>query len=290
MCCAVGGLVEVVVRRAAVEQAGAAPAGVQPERGEGRGHRVEVGGAVDDRGVDDLPLPAGAGLEERGEDADDEVGRAAAEVAEQVGREVRAGRVLAEAVEGAGDGDVVHVVAGRAAPRTVLAPAGHPAVDQPRVARVALVRPEAEPLDGAGAHPLDEHVGLLDEVEDGGHRVGVLEVEGDARAAAGEHVVAPGAEHVAARPLDADHVGAEVGQDHAGVRPGADAGDLDDLHAPQRTGPLPECVAHGPIMTELVSASRGRLAAVGIPAAAGILARCWPMQRTTKRRIRPASP
>ena len=44
----------------------------------------------------------------------------------------------------------------------------------------------------------------------------------------------PGGEHRAARPVDPDHVGAEVGQDHAGVRPRPDARELDDPHAPQR--------------------------------------------------------
>ena len=47
-----------------------------------------------------------------------------------------------------------------------------------------------------------------------------------------------------ARALDADHVGAQVGEDHAGVRTGADARDLDDLHPAQRTGALTEFVAH----------------------------------------------
>ena len=87
---AVGGLVEVVERRAAVEQVGRALLPVAAAGEEGRGHGVEVGGAVDDRGVDDLPLAADPGLEQRGEQPDDEVGRAAAEVADEVGREVRA--------------------------------------------------------------------------------------------------------------------------------------------------------------------------------------------------------
>ena len=59
------------------------------------------------------PCAARARLEEGGEDADDEVGRPAAEVAEQVAREVRPVAVLAEAVERAGGRDVVHVVARR---------------------------------------------------------------------------------------------------------------------------------------------------------------------------------
>ena len=272
---AVGGLVDVVPGGAAVEQSRAAGAGVEAEGGEGRGHRVEVGRAVDDRGVDDLAPTARARLEERGEDADDEVGRAAAEVAEQVAREVRPVAVLAEAVEGAGDPDVVHVVARGLAPRPVLAPARHPADDQPLVAGVAGVRPEPEPLHRARAHPLDEHVGPLDEVEHGLDRLRPLEVERDARPAAVEHVGPPAGEHPAARPVDPHHVGAEVGQQHARVRPGPDARHLDHPHAPQRPGPLPQLVRHAPIMTPPLSgsrrSSRGRSARRRIPARAGIL-------------------
>ena len=114
---AVGGLVEVVVGRAAVEQAGRARV-----RCRARARRsvlaIALRWAVPSTiaASTTWPCPLVLGLEEGGEDADDEVGRAAAEVAEQVGREVRARRVLAEAVEGAGDGDVVHVVAGGAGP------------------------------------------------------------------------------------------------------------------------------------------------------------------------------
>ncbi len=243
---AVGGLVEVVPGRAAVEQASRAASAVEAHRREARRDGVEVRRAVDDRGVDDLSLPAGACLEERGEDPDHEVRRPAAEVAEQVAREVRAVAVLAEAVEGAGDRDVVHVVAGHLRPRSVLAPAGHPAVDQPRVAGQARVGAEPEPLGRAGPQALDQDVGALDEPQhrlDGGR---LLEVEGDARAAAVEQVRPPQPEHPAARPVDPDHVGAEVGEQHARVRPRPDARDLHHLHAPQRPGALAQLVRHAP--------------------------------------------
>ncbi len=154
------------------------------------------------------------------------------------------GLVLAHAEQGAGDRDVVHVVPGRRRQRAGLAPAGHPAVDQPRVALEAHIGAEAEPLGGAGAHPLDEHVGLRDQVEHGRDRLGVLQVERDAGTAAVEQVGRAAGQRLPARPLDADHVGAEVGQDHAGVRAGADAGDLDDLDPREGSGALSECVGH----------------------------------------------
>ena len=64
--------------------------------------------------------------------------------------------VLAQAVQGAGDADVVEVVAGRLGQRPGLSPAGHPAVDQPRVAGPAVLGAEPETLGGAGAQALDQ--------------------------------------------------------------------------------------------------------------------------------------
>ena len=101
--------------------------------------------------------------------------------------------------QGAGDRDVVHVVAGGRRQRAVLAPAGHPAVDQPRVALEALLGAEPEPLGGAGAHPLDQHVGLCDQVEHGRDRLGVLQVQRDARTAAVEQVGRAAGQRLAAR-------------------------------------------------------------------------------------------
>ena len=215
------------------------PAGEHP-----RAHGVQVRGAVDDRRVDHLSLAAEPGLEQRGENADDEVRRPATEVADQVGREVRPRLVLAHPEQGAGDRDVVHVVPGRLRERSALAPPGHPAVDQARVAGRTLVGTDTEPLGGARPHPLDQDVRLGDQVEHGRDRGRVLEVHGHARAAAVEQVVRSAGEQLPAGALHPDHVGAEVGQDHAGVRGGADAGDLDDLDATEGAGALPECVRH----------------------------------------------
>ena len=142
-------------------------------------------GAVDDRGVHDLSLSGHAGLEQCGQQADDQVRRPAAEVTDQVGRELRPVRGLAHPEQRAGDRDVVHVVAGRLGQRAVLSPAGHPAVDQPRVDRVALLGADPEPLGHAGSHPLDQQVGALGQLEHGGRGLRLLEVQGDARAGRG---------------------------------------------------------------------------------------------------------
>ena len=94
----------------------------------------------------------------------------------------------AEVRERAGERDVVDVVAGGLRERPVLAPAGHPPVDEARVAGEALVGPDAEALHHARAEALDERVGALDQVEQRRHAVGVLQVDGDVAPAAQQHV------------------------------------------------------------------------------------------------------
>ena len=140
---AVARLVDVVEGGAGVEQVGAALVGPEAGRDEPDDERGEVGRAVDDGGVDDLPPTARARLEQGGEHADGEVERAAAEVADEVDRHLGRPAGPADRAEGAGDGDVADVVPGGVGERTVLAPAGHPAVDEARVAGEAVVRARA---------------------------------------------------------------------------------------------------------------------------------------------------
>ena len=115
-----------------------APA-VLPEPG--RDHAVHQGGehgrAVHDGRVDHLTAPGHPGLEQGGQHAGHQEHAAGREVAEQVDRHLRWPAGPADGVQRAGDGDVGDVVAGGVGERTVLAPAGHAAVDQPRVDRHA---------------------------------------------------------------------------------------------------------------------------------------------------------
>ena len=75
-----------------------------------------------------------------------------------------------EVRERAGERDVVDVVAGRVRERPVLAPAGHAAVHEPRVAGEARVGADAEPLGHAGPEALDQRVGLLDQAQHASRR------------------------------------------------------------------------------------------------------------------------
>ena len=70
-----------------------------------------------------------------------------------------------DGVQGAGQAEVVDVVPGPLGQRPLLAPAGHPRVDQPRVAGQHLVGTEAEPLQDAGPQTLDQHVGVVEQAE-----------------------------------------------------------------------------------------------------------------------------
>ncbi|MQY14702.1 hypothetical protein SRB5_48780 [Streptomyces sp. RB5] len=233
---AVGGLVHVVERGAAVEQVGAAA--VLPVSGAEHGvdHRREMRGAVHDGGVHGLALAGRAGVVEGGEDADDEVEGAPGVVAEEVGGDRGRAAGGADHAEGAGDGDVADVVAGGGREGAVLAPAGHPPVHQPGVAGAAVVGADAQPLGDAGAVALDQDVGPLHEVEDGGLPVRVLEVEEDGSlVAVGQVVLRGDAQPRPAGTVDAYDVGPEVGEEHRGEGTGSDSGELHHPDTVQRT-------------------------------------------------------
>ena len=148
-------------------------------------HRHQRGRAVDHGGVDHLALARAGGLEQRGHHAEGQQHAAAAEVAHQVQRRHRRRVGPAERPQRAADGDVVDVVSGHRGHGPVLAPARHAAVDQPAVAGEAGLGPDPQPLGHSGPEPLDQPVGLLDQVEDELDGVGVLEVDARPRAVTG---------------------------------------------------------------------------------------------------------
>ncbi len=198
-------------------------------------HRGEVGGAVHDGGVHDLPGAARACVVQGGEDADDQVEGTARVVAEQVGGDGRRLVGGADHAECAGERDVPDVVPGAPGERAVLAPAGHAAVDERRVAGVAVPRADAEPFGDAGAVALDQDVGAFGEVQDAGGAVRGLEVDDHgALVAVGDVAGGVDPEARTAGAVDADHVGAQVGQEHGGEGPGPDAGQFDHAHARER--------------------------------------------------------
>jgi hypothetical protein len=237
---AVGAPVDVVEVGAGVEQV-LAPARLVEEPGllHAPEHRHHHRAAVDHRRVDDLSLTAAGRLQQTAHDAERQQHPAAAEVADHVqGR----GGWLAEAPEvreGAGQRDVVDVVSSRGGVGPLLPPSGHPAEDELRVAGQAHVGAGAHALHHPGTEALEEGVGPLDERQQGGHAVGVLQVEGDVAPPPLQDVPSGGVRRRATdglRPLDPDDLRAHVGQHHRRERAGADPGQLEDADASQRPG------------------------------------------------------
>ncbi len=234
---AVRALVGLVVGRAGVQRVGAARPVVQAAAEQAVERRHQHGDAVDHRRIDDLPLARALRLDQRAGDAPGQEHRAAGVVAEKVQRRRRRRALPADRVQRAGKRDVVHVVAGRLRERPVLAETGHPPVDELRVQRQAFVRAEAQPLHRAGPEALDKHVGLRDQLAGQRDPLGVLEVDRERTLAAIGQVEVIRSRHAQVRllePVEPQHLGAHVRQQHPAHRRRPDAGELDDPDAGQR--------------------------------------------------------
>lgn len=184
-------------------------------------HLAQQGGPVDHGGVHDLPGPGACAFPERGQDTDDQEHGTAPEISHQVERRGRRITGAAHRVEQPGETYVVQVVPGILGERALLTPTGDACVDEPRILPAAVFGADAEALGDAWPEALDQHIGP------GGQRpyqrtpLGPLEV-GEDRPAAAPHdvgrVVRAEPQRPAGGPLDAHHVGAEIGQHHARVR------------------------------------------------------------------------
>ena len=167
---------------------------------------------------------------------------AAAEVADQVERRHRRRAGAADRVQHAGERDVVDVVAGALGERAVLAPAGHAAVDEARIAREHDVGPEAEALHHAGTEAFDQRVGASRRGASAASAPCAVFRSSVDRAAAAQHDVeaalAAEAEARIGGAVDEQHVGAHVGEHHPGERARADRFELEDAQAGERSHAL----------------------------------------------------
>ena len=245
---AVGGLERLIGR---IERMGRAERARRLTRSEGEG-RLPVGhddAGLEQGGVDPLAATARVPLIE---------GRQHADGTEQAGDDVGHGRAalqrrpvgaLAGDAHEAAHGLGHQVEAAAIAPRAGEAVAGDRAIDQ---AWIALFQPglsEAEARQHAGPVVLDEHVGPGEQAVQ--HRLAMrrLEVEGErvlvavdghetggliADPVLGHRVVAGGL--AARRPLDLDHLGAQVGQHQPAGGRGENVRQLD--HPDAREGPV----------------------------------------------------
>ena len=154
-------------------------------------------------------------------DAEREQHAAAAEVADQVERRHRRLARPADGVQDARDRDVIDIVTRARRQRPGLAPAGHAAIHELRIAREHGVWPQAQALHDAGPEPFDQRIGFFGERESRVDPALRLEIKRN-RAPAAQHdvvpPVAPEAEARIARAVDQQDVGAHVGQHHAAER------------------------------------------------------------------------
>ncbi len=120
--------------------------------------------------------------------------------------------------------------------RAGLAEAGHAAEHQAGVARQAHLGAQAQALGHAGAPALDQHIGAVDQAQRGIAAGRLLDIQRHRAAAAAGHVERRGHGHAQAAGLgavDADHVGAQIGQQHRAHRAGTDAGQFDHAQSGQ---------------------------------------------------------
>jgi hypothetical protein len=207
----------------------------QPERGQGLEHGH----------LDHLPLARALAMIERAQHGDAEMqpGRL---VGDQARHEARWQPVDPALQRGRARHALHQVVEGRLVAVGSLARiAQRIGIDDRRVDLLQVLVAEAQPLDRLRAAVVDEQVGVLDHVLQDGAGGRLLEVEAErALVAVGRHVdrahgrgvaeaAARGAQQVAFRRLDLDHVGAHVGQMLRGERPQQNRCQIDHTHALQ---------------------------------------------------------
>ena len=127
-------------------------------------------------------------------------------------------------------------MAGTGSQRTGLAPARYSSVDQAGIDCPAIRRAQTQVFGDARPEPLQQHVGFGGHRQYGPHAVAMMQIHDDRAAVAAEHVLVGW--DAAGRwtgPLDANDLCAHVRQEHGRIRTRADARELDDLEAVQRT-------------------------------------------------------
>ncbi len=183
---AVGGLVDVVEGCAGVQGVGAPWAVPRPGRTHLVRHHHHQRGPVDHGRVNDLTEPGRPRLEQRAHHPEAEQHPAAAEVTDEVERWDRCLSLPTDRVQRPRERDVIDVMAGRLSIRTLLAPTGHPPVDEPRIAGEADLGADTETLGHAWSVTFDEDIRGVGEREHRGHPRWILEVDGDGPPAAGQ--------------------------------------------------------------------------------------------------------
>ena len=160
---AIQSLVGIVKMRAGIQQVDAAF--VTPAHGRAKppDHAHQQRRSIGHRAVDDLAMAGRARTQQARHHPERQQHAPAAEIADQVDRRSRFLAGAAAGVQCAGQRDVIDVVPGGLGQRPVLAPPGHPAVDQPRVVREQDIGAQAVAFHHARAKALDQPIGSADE-------------------------------------------------------------------------------------------------------------------------------
>ena len=217
--------------RTAIEHVGTALI-LEPAPGHRKEHRHQRRRPVDHGRVDHLAFAGARRFEQSAYQAVREEHPAAAEIADQVERRHRLAAGFADRVQGARQSDVVDVVTRRVRNRAFLAPPRHASIDQPFVARHAVVGAESQTLRDTGPEPFEQAIRGFHQLQDKLDAFRLFQVDGNRPAVPGEYVAtAPGT----ADPIDPDHLRAHIRQHHAAERPRADARQFDDAKTLQRS-------------------------------------------------------
>ena len=233
----IGSSVDLVEVCTGIEHVGASLFAPEPRQLEGVRHRHQRRSSIDHRCIDHLTNASSSRLEKCRRHPEGEQHPAAAEVTDKVQR--RDGRVTctANGPKCSSDRDVVDVMPGAVAKRTILAPARHPSVDERRIDRQELLGPEAQALCDARTKALDEHIGIPDEILDEGDRIRVLEVDAHRGPRSIEQIpVRRAGRQRHTGPLQAEDICTGISQQHAAVGRWSDPCQLDDLDAAERSG------------------------------------------------------
>jgi len=158
----------------------------------------------------------------------------AAEIGDQIERRRRRPVGLAKAVQRAGEGEIIDVVPHLLRHRPLLPPTRHSRVNKTRIDRGADLGTKSEPLHHTRTKAFDQRVRVRHEIDDGGDRLRLLEVERDRALVAIVEVELGRQVGLDPRPgdaIDTQDLSAEIAEQGSRERRGADSAHLDDAKA-----------------------------------------------------------
>ncbi|CFD92716.1 Uncharacterised protein [Bordetella pertussis] len=205
---------------AAVQQVALAPVGPAAAGAKAPEHRSQQARPVHHGGVDDLARRPATHRQQGGQHAERQQ-HAAAEIRHVVQRHRRRTVGRPDGVQRPGQAQVVQIMSGLAGQRSLLAPARHAPVHQPRLAPQAFLGRQAHALHHAGPETFDQPIGGADQLQQQIAGAGRAQIQRQRAAAARQHVeaaVQQGEVPLPVRRMDAHHVGPVIGQHHGRER------------------------------------------------------------------------